>query len=346
MSEPADGTWDLLVAGGGPVGLVTAIEARRQGMSVAIVEPRPGPVDKACGEGLMPSAVARLRELGVAPEGRPFVGIRYVSLDREVAAQFRSGPGLGVRRIALHAVLGQAADRAGACRVQAQVDAVHDDGESVRVGSLRGRWLVAADGLHSAVRRQVGLEAPSRPGRPRFGLRRHFTVAPWSEHVEVHWAAGFEAYVTPVADDLVGVAVLGPPGTDYQGALDGLPTLAARLRGAEPATTLRGAGPLRQRAVSVRSGRVLLVGDAAGYVDALTGEGLATGFAAARAAVAAIAAGRPERYPAEWARVTRRHRVLTTALLAMTGQPALRRALVPAAAALPGVFARSVDLLA
>ena len=96
---------DLLVAGGGPVGLAVAIGARAAGLSVAVVEPRAVPVDKACGEGLMPAAVAALGRLGVPVTGRPFVGIRYLSPGRAVAANFRAGPGLGVRRTTLHAAL-------------------------------------------------------------------------------------------------------------------------------------------------------------------------------------------------------------------------------------------------
>ena len=350
MTAPVAGatrTVDLVVAGGGPVGLVTALEARRRGLEVAVVEPRPSPVDKACGEGLMPTAAGRLRALGVTVEGRPFVGIRYVGLDREVAAAFRHGAGLGVRRTALHEALVAAAERAGACRVEGRVRDVTDDGSAVSAAGLRARWLVAADGLHSTVRRQAGLDAPASGLAPvRFGIRRHYAVRPWTDHVEVHWAAGHEAYVTPVADDLVGVAVLGPAGTGFDAALEALPTLTARLRGATAATELRGAGPLRQTARTVRNGRILLVGDAAGYVDALTGEGLSTGFSAAREAVAAVADGPPERYPRAWSRVTRRHRVLTGALLGLTAQPGPRRLLVPAAARLPRVFGAAVDLLA
>ena len=96
----------------------------------------------------------------------------------------------------------------------------------------------------------------------------------------------------------------------------------------------------------MRAGRVLLVGDAAGYVDALTGEGLATGFAAARAAARALAENRPESYPAAWERATRRLPPADLgAALGVTGRPGLRRRLVPAAAALPRVFSRAVDLL-
>jgi flavin-dependent dehydrogenase len=340
-------TVDLIVAGGGPVGLVTALEARRRGLEVAVVEPRPSPVDKACGEGLMPTAAGRLRALGVTVQGRPFVGIRYVGLDREVAATFRHGPGLGVRRTALHAALAAAAERAGVCRVEGRVRDVTDDGTTVQAGGMRARWLVAADGLHSTVRREAGLDVPAEGRSPvRFGIRRHYAVQPWTDHVEVHWADGHEAYVTPVADDLVGVAVLGPAGTGFDEALDALPALTARLRGAPAVTELRGAGPLRQTARSVRKGRILLVGDAAGYVDALTGEGLSTGFTAAHEAVAAIAAGQPESYPRAWSRATRRHRLLTGTLLGLTAKEGPRGLLVPAAARLPRVFGAAVDLLA
>jgi flavin-dependent dehydrogenase len=91
------------------------------------------------------------------------------------------------------------------------------------------------------------------------------------------------------------------------------------------------------------SGRVLLAGDAAGYVDALTGEGVAVGLATAAAAVAAVAAGRPQDYPPAWRRATRRYRWSATALLAVTARPALRRGLVPLASAAPALFGRAID---
>ena len=69
---------DLLVAGGGPAGLATAILGARAGLEVVVVERRHGPVDKACGEGLMPHAVTLLRTLGVEAPGKPFHGITYV----------------------------------------------------------------------------------------------------------------------------------------------------------------------------------------------------------------------------------------------------------------------------
>jgi flavin-dependent dehydrogenase len=293
----------------------------------------------------MPSALAALGRLGVDVGGRPFAGIRYLSGSRQVDAPFRTGPGRGVRRTELHAALAARAETAGAERLAASVRSVVQTADAVEAAGLRARWLVAADGLHSSVRRATGLHQVAAC-RARYGLRRHFAVAPWTDFVEVHWSPRVEAYVTPVADDLVGVAVLGPPGIGYDEALSDLPALGARLRGAPAVTAVRGAGPLRQRASAVRAGRVLLVGDAAGYVDALTGEGLATGLASARLAVAALAAGRPEAYPRAWARETRRYRLLTQGLLAVAGRPRLRTILVPAAVRFPAGFARVVDLLA
>lgn len=338
---------DVLVAGGGPVGLAAALHARAAGLTVAVVEPRPDPVDKACGEGLMPSAVAGLTALGVAPRGRPFVGIRYLAPGRSVATRFRVGAGLGVRRTELQAALAGAADAAGVKRVLGAVAGVEQDATGVTAGDLRAGWLLAADGLHSPVRRQLGLDRPV-PGGRRYGLRRHVTVRPWTDHVEVHWGRRAEAYVTPVSEDLVGVALLvtGSGQASYDDLLADFPALAARLRGARPVTPVRGAGPLRQVAGTPRIGRVLLVGDAAGYVDALTGEGIAVGLATAREAVAAIVAGRPETYPARWRAVSRRYRWSAGTLVAATRSPVLRRGLVPAAAALPWLFGLAVDHVA
>jgi flavin-dependent dehydrogenase len=91
---------------------------------------------------------------------------------------------------------------------------------------------------------------------------------------------------------------------------------------------------------------VLLVGDAAGYVDALTGEGLRIGFAEAEAAVGAVLRDDPRSYEDDWTRITRSYRVLTNGLLWAAARPHVRPLIVPAASALPGVFRRIVDSLA
>ncbi|MBX7432232.1 NAD(P)/FAD-dependent oxidoreductase [Mycobacterium sp. Y57] len=337
---------DLVVAGGGPAGLATAIHAARAGLTVTVVEMRAGPIDKACGEGLMPHAVRELQLLGVHPAGRDLRGITYLDHRRTVTARFGSATGLGVRRTALHAaLLGQAAT-AGVDVVQDRVGAPVQDVDGVAVNGIRARYLAAADGLHSPIRARLGLDRPAGKTR-RWGIRRHVAVAPWSEYVEVHWSAGpeaAEAYVTPVADDCVGVAIL----TDRRGRFDehlaAFPALRERLTG-HPHEPDRAAGPLRQRVRRRVAGRVLLVGDAAGYVDALTGEGLGLAFAASRLLVDAVLADRPDVYEHAWRRATRRYRVTTTGVLGVGTSP-LRSLIVPAASRLPRAFAGLVNMLA
>lgn len=334
---------EVVVVGGGPVGLAAAIEARLAGRDVVVVEPRAGAIDKACGEGLMPGTLRALHRLGADPAGHRIDGISYRSPGRHVDHPFRSGSGRGVRRTTLHAALRARADELGVPVVAGRVTAVEQNQHHVRAGGVSGRWLLACDGLHSTVRRLVGLEATDRGGRRRFGLRRHYAVAPWTDLVEVHWSAAAEAYVTPVADDVVGVALLGPPGMTFDAVLAGFPELRARLAGAAPAGGVRGAGPLRQRAVRRTEGRVRLVGDASGYVDALTGEGLRVGLAQARAAVATL--DDPQAYERAWVQVTRDYRLITGGLVAWATSP-LRRGIVPVAAGIPPLFGAIVERLA
>jgi flavin-dependent dehydrogenase len=344
------------------VGLAAAVEARLAGLRAVVVEPRDTPVDKACGEGLMPGALTALHRLGVDPPGHPFTGITYASADGSLRAShtFTAGPGRGVRRTVLQEALAARAAALGVRVVRGRVRDLTQDGASVRLlleggaPPLEARFVIAADGLHSTVRRAVGAAGGS-DGR-RYAVRRHAAVAPWSTEVEVHWGRSLEAYVTPVGPDEVGVAVEGPrsPALGLDAALAQLPALRARLEGATWTSPARGAGPLRQRVRRRAVGRVLLAGDAAGYVDALTGEGLMVGMATARAAVEAVVAAAACRspaeaaraldgYEAEWARVTRGYRWLTGALVGAT-RPRVGRALVvPLAASAPRLFGAAVD---
>ncbi|MFK0177141.1 NAD(P)/FAD-dependent oxidoreductase [Streptomyces xanthochromogenes] len=335
---------DLLIAGGGPAGLATAIHAVSAGLDVVVAEPRTAPIDKACGEGLMPGAVRALRELGVQLPGQPIHGIRYLDGERLAEARFRDGPGRGVRRTALHEALSRRAADLGVPVVPLRVGTVDQDSHSVTAAGLTARYLVAADGLHSPIRRQFGLErADPRP--PRYGLRRHFAVAPWTDCVEVHWSPRSEAYVTPLAPDLVGVAVLTSQRAPFDKQLASFPALA-RLLHAHATSPVRGAGPLRRRVRARVAGRVLLVGDAAGYIDALTGEGISLALAGAAHLVRCVRADRPQEYEQAWHRASRRYRLLTEGLLRARSHPRLAPRIVPLATRLPAVFSHLVNQLA
>ena len=285
---------DLLVVGGGPAGLATAIFGAKAGLETVVVEKRIGAIDKACGEGLMPHTLRHLEHLGVYLHGKPFRGISYQDGNRRVDAPFRCGAGRGVRRTVLHGALLDAALAAGVRICHDEVGGISQDATSVRAGQWRARYLAAADGLHSPIRQTLGLERPS-PGARRWGIRRHVKTAPWSDYVEVHWAPGAEAYVTPIADDCVGVAVLKSRRGGFDSHLAEFPALRDRIEGL-PHEPDRAAGPLRQRVSTRAAGRVLLVGDAAGYVDALTGEGLGLAFGAAELLVKSVVAERPDTY--------------------------------------------------
>jgi flavin-dependent dehydrogenase len=271
--------------------------------------------------------------------------VRYRGGARTVEHRFAGLPGRGVRRTTLHRHLVERADELGVQRLRDRVTAVEQRPDRVIAAGVEGRWLLGCDGLHSTVARRSGLAGASRRGPRRFGIRRHYAIEPWSDLIEVVYAADVEFYVTPVGERDVGVAMLGAMGARFDQALADVPSLAARLAGVPVSSALRGAGPFRSRTRARTRGRVLLVGDAAGYVDALTGEGLRLGFALARAAVEAVAGGRPADYEDSWRRETRAFRTLTTGLVTWVTSPA-RPLLVPAAARMPGLFGAAVDRLA
>ncbi len=338
---------DVVVIGGGPAGLASAIEAARRGFDVAVFEPHASPIDKACGEGLMPSARALLSELGIHVDGMLFRGIRYVdALDPKCAAEgtFPFGQGIGVRRTLLHQAMHARAHALGVRFIEERIDHVREEKHHIFAGRTRAHWVIAADGLHSTLRTNLGLTLPPRHP-PRFGVRRHFEITPSSAHVEVHFAEGCEAYVTPVNEHTIGVAFLYSPPARFDVLSRRFPHLHERLALAPVQSKARGAGPFEQRVRTRTVGRILLVGDAAGYLDPLTGEGVALGIAAARAAIDAIARGAPHRYERDWQRLTRAHFALTRMLLDVSRNRRTQKAMIHTLARVPWLFDQALGIL-
>lgn len=341
MSDP-----DLLIVGAGPAGLACAIAARGHGLAVRVIDARKPPLDKACGEGLMPDGLAVLRELGVElPEHGLFCGISYHQDGIVAAGRFPQGvTGAGIRRTRLHAALVRRAEEAGVevgwGTKATGLASGGKTGVATAEGEILARHLVGADGLHSKIREWSGLARPAIPWQ-RFGVRRHFARAPWSENVEVHWGPDVEAYVTPVGENEIGVAFLwSGRKASWDVLLEEFPKLGERLEGAEEISRDRGAGPLEQRARAFSRGNVHLVGDAGGYLDAITGEGLSLAFHQAQALAAALAAGRPQDYAPAAKEINRWPLRLTRLTLALERRPALRKRVLRAFAADPALFER------
>ena len=335
---------DVFVIGGGPAGLAAAIGARRRGLRVMLADQSAPGADKACGEGLMPETLAALRRLGVeipACSGRPFRGIRFLSADQAVDAAFPEHFGMGVRRTALHRLL---AEQAAACGVELlwKTGVAELSGEGVRLstGTVRAKWIVAADGGHSKVREWSALD-PATRGELRYGFRRHFRVEPWTDRVEVHWGDDCQFYVAPVGPQEICVALLTRrPNLRFADALPRFPVLAERLAGGSPVSQERGATCTTLRLARVHRGRVALVGDASGGVDAITGQGLFLAFSQALALADAMAGGDLRRYEAAHRRLSRRPAFMARLMLMMDGRPRLRRRVMRIFEEEPRLFGR------
>jgi len=359
---------DLAVVGGGPAGLAVAIDGARRGLSVGVFERRAEGADKACGEGVMPRGVEVLEQLGVRARLSPaasssFEGIRYIDADGACAEGHLAANGLAIRRVELVRAMAERAREVGAelhhgCALLSYRRSNGSMLLETDHGPFAARMLVGADGLSSQLRRDEGLDIPcARPHR--FGLRRHFRCVPWTRSVEVHLATDTEAYVTPVSGDCVGVAFLwSEPSSEtpvrerdelssrWEHFERRFPLLAARLAGAPPCSKIRGAGPLERAARARTSDRFALVGDAGGYVDAITGDGISLSLVSAQALTRilpdALLRGADRAslapYELEAARLFRRYALTTRAVLSIVRRPRLRRRLLVLLQRFPALF--------
>ena len=339
---------DVFIAGGGPAGLAAAIAAAQRGFSVMVADAAQPPIDKACGEGIMPEGVEALAALGVdlsAAVAAPLEGIRFLDDTREVCANFPQGTGLGVRRTALHAALVAQAERAGVRLAWGtRVEAIRQ-GAAVAGGStVRCRFVVCADGLNSSLRQMAGL-GPAKARRRRFGFRSHYRVPPWSPYVEVCWGDCGQIYITPVSAGEICVALLtSNPHARLETVLPAFPVLQERLQHAEGDERRMGGITATSRLRAVTRGRIAVVGDASGSADAITGDGLSLSFQQAIALAEAMAAGNLDGYQRAHERISRLPRAMGELLLLLDGHPRLRRRAFAVFAQSPELFARLLAL--
>jgi flavin-dependent dehydrogenase len=339
---------DVFVVGGGPAGLAAAIAARRRGLDVVVVDQAIPPIDKACGEGVMPDGLAAARALGIELEragGYPFRGIRFHQRDQYVNADFPEGRALGVRRTVLHPFLVAEAERAGVQLAWGvRTKAIGADGVLAGNQFVHARWIIGADGGRSMVRQWAGLDACRRESL-RYGFRRHYAVAPWSEYMELHWGDRCQFYVTPIDSQAVCLALISrDPHLRMADALPLFPDLLKRLGDAPALTQERGAVSATRKLERVTAGQVALVGDASGSVDAITGEGLCLLFHEADALGGAMAAGDLALYERAHRRISRRPRFMSDLLLLLDRQRGIRRGVIHAMAAHPPIFQRMLAL--
>ena len=333
---------DVFVVGGGPAGLAAAIAARGKGLQVVVADWSRPPIEKPCGEGLMPDSLEALRHLGVtigSEQSFPFRGIRFLTRATSVSASFPSGCGLGMRRTELHQLL---ADRAAEAGVHflwgARVSGISSEGVVVNGGLLRSRWIVGADGQNSHVRRWADLDA-FHSYRRRFGFRRHYLVTPWSDCVEIYWGSGFQFYITPVSPrEVCMVLISRHRHLRIDRALDDFPELRERLNGARPANAERGAVTVSCRFKHVVRDRVALIGDASGSVDAVTGEGICLAFQQAVKLADALTAGDLSLYATGHRCLMRRPFFMADTMLLLDRFPGFRDRVMRALAAKPAIF--------
>jgi 2-polyprenyl-6-methoxyphenol hydroxylase-like FAD-dependent oxidoreductase len=332
---------DICVIGGGPAGLAAALALTRSGHEVAVLDCAIPPIDKACGEGLAPDSLEALANLGVQlPDaGMALRGVRFLDSKSEVSADFPNGTGRGLRRVLLHQHLVAQAEALeipmlwGVKNVNTRRGHVWFNG-----GHIRAKLIVGADGQKSSVREDAGLTQVVSEKR-RYGFRRHYGVAPWSPYVEVHWGHRFQIYVTPVAPDQVCIALISRDAhLRLDAALNMMPALTARLKNAQAITPEKGSLTLSRKFRHVRADGYVLLGDASGSVDAITGEGMCLAFKQAAALAAALDAGDLQLYERSHRRIGATPMRMAGLLLMLDSNRTLQSKILTALGAHPQIF--------
>ena len=340
---------DVFVIGGGPAGLAAAIAARQRGFSVVVADSAQVPIDKPCGEGLMPDGLAALEKLGItldAEHSFPFRGIRFLSAGLAVDASFPHGAsGIGVRRTVLHTLIAERASSLGIDLLwRTPVTGISADGVHLGDRKVSAEWIIGADGGSSRVRRWTRLDA-FRKRECRYAFRQHYRVAPWTDRMELHWGRQGEIYVTPVSKDQVCVALISrDPKLRLSEALRPFPELQSRLDGADVTSAEKGALTATCKLRRVSRGNVALIGDASGTVNAITGEGLCLAFSQAMVLADCLRSGDLGRYEHEHRRLAIRPLLMARLMLTLDERPRLQRRTLQAFQKRPEVFRRLLEL--
>jgi geranylgeranyl reductase family protein len=294
---------EVVVVGGGPAGCATAIFLKERGHDVLLVDSARFPRDKICGEGVSPEAWRLLRAMGAADRVRahgpkPLRGMRLTSPDGTSFVGEYGGarePGFALRRFdldlaLLETVRARGIDVAEDTRAtDVRVEGGVVTGLSLSRGSGPGtvcgaRLVVAADGRGSLVARRLGL-LREHPRLRKFAVRGHFEdVLGLGDYGEMHVGGGGYCGIAPLSRTAANVAFvldrreMAKAGGDvlafYRDTLRRWPRIAERLAGARLLGTPRAIGPLALEARGVSAPGALLVGDAAGFYDPFTGEGV------------------------------------------------------------------------
>jgi flavin-dependent dehydrogenase len=335
---------DVLVIGAGPAGIATAIAASLKGLRVTVLDYRKPPIEKSCGEGLLPSAVTNLQSLGIhldSSAGFPFFGIRFSDEEFSASARVTRGTGYGVRRAQLHRILVERACEVGVSfHWGARVSGFDGRGAQVGGAYFPYRWLVGADGQNSTLGKWANLSS-RRPRFARFGFSRHYAVAPWTDLVEVHWGPGCQIFLTPTGGDEICIALLShDPQLRIDRALTYFPDVAKRLAGSRFLTAELGGVTALGRARAVVSGHVALVGDASFTVDGVTGQGLSLAFQQAILLAEAFERGDLDYYEIAHREISRAPWRMTRLLLLMDQSAWLRRKVLRLFAGNPALFTK------
>ncbi len=357
---------DVVIAGASVAGAATAIHLTRLGRRVLLVDRAPFPRRKACGEGLFPAGVRELERLDVLERLRdstqPLSAVRFIAGDSEVAASFRSGHGLGLERTVLDAaLLSRACDAGVEVTTGVTVTGLVVSGGrvaalSTSAGPMPGRAFVAADGLHSRLRRRAGLDARTRPRR--YGVTAHVAAASPADEVRVHVLPGYEVYFTPTGQGHANVAILagrgvmrsfaGRAGAAFRELLAPIPELGGAVDLLDAPIA---AGPFPARCTRAWRANLVLAGDAAGFFDGISGEGMSAALVSARDCAAAISeyldSGdySPLRgYDRLRRAVVRNSNLVSRLALVIAARPALARRAVANLALRPATFEKLVAI--